>query len=189
MLTLERSAEAGLPHAWVLVGKWSVGCAGNRLPEVPDRWIDHQRECKAFVYTSQPCRPLFSTNAGKYLGTTLSGVIGGVQNAVQESCSGGGATVTLELRRAEPGVEKPVLGERVKVVISDTGAGIAEQDLPHVFDRFHRGDRTRNTPGTGLGLAIVKAVADAHGAGVHIASVPGEGTTVTVDFLVASNVQ
>ena len=66
--------------------------------------------------------------------------------------------------------------------VTDTGEGIPADDLPHVFDRFRRVDpsRTRATGGTGLGLAIVKQIVDAHGGSVQIASVVGEGTTVTV---------
>ncbi|MFC6358812.1 HAMP domain-containing sensor histidine kinase [Luteococcus peritonei] len=47
--------------------------------------------------------------------------------------------------------------------IADQGPGIAEEDLPHVFDRFYRSDRARNTPGTGLGLSIVAHTITAHG--------------------------
>jgi two-component system sensor histidine kinase BaeS len=68
------------------------------------------------------------------------------------------------------------------ITVTDTGEGIPADDLPHVFDRFRRVDpsRTRATGGTGLGLAIVKQIVDAHGGSVAIASVVGEGTTVTV---------
>ncbi|MET0819833.1 MAG: HAMP domain-containing sensor histidine kinase [Aeromicrobium sp.] len=68
------------------------------------------------------------------------------------------------------------------ITVTDTGEGIPADDLPHVFDRFRRVDpsRTRATGGTGLGLAIVKQIVDAHGGDVSIASVVGEGTTVTV---------
>ena len=48
----------------------------------------------------------------------------------------------------------------------DHGPGIAEDDLPHVFDRFYRAPAARGLPGSGLGLAIVKHVADAHGGSV-----------------------
>lgn len=66
--------------------------------------------------------------------------------------------------------------------IEDHGEGIDAEALPHVFDRFYRGDpsRTRNTGGTGLGLAIVKAITERAGGTISIASQLGEGTTVTV---------
>jgi signal transduction histidine kinase len=70
----------------------------------------------------------------------------------------------------------------VELVIEDHGEGIDPEALPHVFDRFYRGDpsRTRNTGGTGLGLAITKAVVERAGGAISITSQPGLGTTVTV---------
>jgi signal transduction histidine kinase len=53
--------------------------------------------------------------------------------------------------------------EWVSVWVEDTGIGIPEDDLPHIFDRFHRGRNTAAYPGSGLGLAVVKAIAGAHG--------------------------
>lgn len=66
--------------------------------------------------------------------------------------------------------------------LEDHGNGIAPDALPHVFERFFRGDpsRTRNTGGTGLGLSICKAVVGGAGGSIHIASQPGHGTVVTV---------
>ena len=52
------------------------------------------------------------------------------------------------------------------MTVRDHGPGIAEDDLPHVFDRFYRAPAARGLPGSGLGLAIVKHVADAHGGSV-----------------------
>jgi signal transduction histidine kinase len=75
-------------------------------------------------------------------------------------------------------------GARVELVIEDDGEGIAAQDLPHVFDRFYRGDpsRSRNTGGTGLGLAICKAIASKGRGTIDIESDLGSGTKVTVRF-------
>jgi signal transduction histidine kinase len=71
---------------------------------------------------------------------------------------------------------------QVELAIEDDGEGIAAQDLPHVFDRFYRGDpsRSRNTGGTGLGLAICKAIASRWQGSIDIASDLGVGTRVTV---------
>jgi heavy metal sensor kinase len=74
------------------------------------------------------------------------------------------------------------------VRISDTGAGIPPESLPHLFDRFYRVDnaRTRNEDespsGNGLGLSIVQWIAQAHGGTVHVESVVGTGTTFEVRF-------
>jgi signal transduction histidine kinase len=72
----------------------------------------------------------------------------------------------------------------VELDIEDDGEGIASQDLPHVFDRFYRGDpsRSRNTGGTGLGLAICKAIVSRSQGTIEIASEPGVGTRVMVRF-------
>ena len=58
----------------------------------------------------------------------------------------------------------------------DHGPGIAEEDLPHVFDRFYRAASARGLPGSGLGLAIVRQVAEAHGGEVTAEPAEGGGT-------------
>ena len=69
--------------------------------------------------------------------------------------------------------------------IQDSGIGIEPEDLPHIFERFYRGDktRTRKQDGFGLGLAIAKWIADAHAAEIHVESAPGQGSVFTVEFL------
>jgi two-component system sensor histidine kinase MprB len=62
------------------------------------------------------------------------------------------------------------------LTVRDHGPGIDPEDLPHVFDRFHRGANARGRPGSGLGLAIVRQVAEAHGGGVALERAPGGGT-------------
>jgi signal transduction histidine kinase len=75
-------------------------------------------------------------------------------------------------------------GTRSELVVEDAGEGIAPEDLPHVFERFYRGDpsRSRNTGGTGLGLAICKAIASRWQGTIEIASDLGIGTKVRVRF-------
>jgi two-component system sensor histidine kinase MprB len=64
------------------------------------------------------------------------------------------------------------------VIVRDHGPGIADADLPHVFDRFYRAPAARGLPGSGLGLAIVRHVADAHGGTVRAERADGGGTLV-----------
>ncbi|WDZ87503.1 SpoIIE family protein phosphatase [Micromonospora cathayae] len=69
-----------------------------------------------------------------------------------------------------------------RLEVTDTGVGIADQELPHVFERFHRvpGVRSRTHEGTGIGLALVRELADMHGGEVGVTSRVGEGSTFTV---------
>jgi two-component system phosphate regulon sensor histidine kinase PhoR len=64
----------------------------------------------------------------------------------------------------------------VTVTVSDTGVGIAPEDLPRVFERFYKADRSRGDPGTGLGLAVVKHTVEAHGGSVTVDSEQGRGS-------------
>ncbi len=88
-----------------------------------------------------------------------------ISNALRHALSPG-------IRVVVSAVETPGL---VQVTVTDDGAGIRAQDLPHVFDRFWRGDRTRSS-GSGLGLAITRELVQAHGGHIWVESNPGEGT-------------
>jgi signal transduction histidine kinase len=66
------------------------------------------------------------------------------------------------------------------LTVSDKGQGIAAEDLPRVFERFYRADKSRSTGGNGLGLAISKAVVEAHGGTIEVASEENVGTTFAV---------
>ena len=65
-----------------------------------------------------------------------------------------------------------------EVTVRDHGPGIAEEDLPHVFDNFYRAPSARGMPGSGLGLAIVRRVAESNGGGVTVERAEGGGTLV-----------
>ena len=73
-------------------------------------------------------------------------------------------------------------GSRVRIDVHDDGPGIPAADLPHVFERFYRGEKTRarEEGGSGLGLSIVQGLARSNGGEVAINSAEGAGTTVTV---------
>jgi two-component system sensor histidine kinase MprB len=66
--------------------------------------------------------------------------------------------------------------------VRDNGPGFADEDLPHVFERFYRADSARGLPGSGLGLAIVRQAAEAHGGSVEAANAPDGGALLRVSF-------
>ncbi len=69
---------------------------------------------------------------------------------------------------------------QAELQVRDTGIGIDDADLPHIFDRLYRGDRSRSQPGLGLGLSFVKAICEAHGGTVRVESSPSQGATFTL---------
>ncbi|WP_338053049.1 HAMP domain-containing sensor histidine kinase [Pseudonocardia broussonetiae] len=93
-----------------------------------------------------------------------------LDNAVKWSPPGG--TVTVAMRQLD--------GWSVLLEVTDQGPGIADEDLPRVFDRFYRADRARTMPGSGLGLAIVRQVAVRHGGAVWAGRGPDGGAQLTL---------
>ncbi len=75
-------------------------------------------------------------------------------------------------------------GEHLKVKVVDTGVGIREEDLTHIFERFYRvkNNDPRTIHGTGLGLAIVRSIVEVHQGSIDVESIPGAGTTFTVQL-------
>jgi len=96
-----------------------------------------------------------------------------VANAIKYTQGGGEVEVNVREGRGTAVLE-----------VSDNGAGISAQALPHVFERFYRADkaRSRNSGGAGLGLAIVKAICTAHGAEIKVSSEEGQGSRFTVEL-------
>jgi len=92
-----------------------------------------------------------------------------IDNAVKYTSSGG--RVDVEVRKGSEGAQ---------LVVRDTGPGIPGDELPRIFDRLFRGDRSRAERGLGLGLSLVKAVVEAHGGTVKVDSEPGRGAAFTV---------
>lgn len=94
-----------------------------------------------------------------------------LDNAIKYSEPGG--RVVLSARRN---------GSHVEVSVADSGPGIAREELPHIFDRFFRLDRSRSTQGSGLGLPLALAFVRAHGGDIAVTSTPGKGSTFTVSL-------
>ena len=91
-----------------------------------------------------------------------------LENAVVNTPEGGAVTASVTLE-----------AETVSVSVTDTGPGIAPEDLERVFDRFYRVDpsRARATGGAGLGLTIARQLVEAHGGSIRVESEPGKGAT------------
>lgn len=100
----------------------------------------------------------------RQVGRVLNNLVG---NALRHTPAGG--QVTVDARTS---------GDAVRVVVRDTGEGIPADDLPHIFERFYRSEKSRSrvTGGAGLGLAIAKGIVDAHGGRMEVSSTAGRGT-------------
>jgi signal transduction histidine kinase len=94
-----------------------------------------------------------------------------IDNAIKYTAAGGQVKITVG-RVESKGVFE----------IADTGIGVSPEDLPRVWDRLYRGDRSRTERGLGLGLSLVKAIVEAHGGEVTLSSEVGAGSTFEVRF-------
>jgi signal transduction histidine kinase len=94
-----------------------------------------------------------------------------LENALKFTPQGG--SISLELEHS---------ANQARLTVNDTGIGIPPEDLPHLFERFHRGRNASEYAGNGLGLAIVKAIVSTHGGNVSVQSEPGQGTQVHVSI-------
>ncbi|HSK85202.1 MAG TPA: ATP-binding protein [Rubrobacter sp.] len=92
-----------------------------------------------------------------------------LDNAVKYTPEGGRVTMNIVEEDGSVGVE-----------VSDTGIGIPEDQIPHVFERFYRAEEARSTEGLGLGLSIARQIAEDHGGSIEVRSKPGEGSTFII---------
>ncbi len=121
--------------------------------------------------TPTPCQ-----GNGEQLGQVVTNL---VSNAISYNRPGGSVRVMV-------GAESNV----ACLTVTDTGQGIAPEDLPHIFERFYRADPARVSVAgcSGLGLAITRAIVDAHDGTIEVASEPGQGSTFTVRLAQSSGV-
>jgi heavy metal sensor kinase len=97
-----------------------------------------------------------------------------LENAVRYNPDGGSVEMSVACANGGP----------ARITVEDHGPGIPADELPHIFERFYRGDPSRNraTGGFGLGLAIAKALVEAYGGSITAESTPGKGTRMTIEL-------
>lgn len=123
----------------------------------------------ALSLDAQPGVPLVMADPDRVfqvLGNLLS-------NALRYTPRGGRITVRVAVQEGQ-----------AHLAVADTGPGIPTEDMPHIFERFYRADRSRSrsTGGSGLGLSIVKQLVEAMGGHISVESAPGQGTTFRCSF-------
>jgi two-component system OmpR family sensor kinase/two-component system sensor histidine kinase BaeS len=97
-----------------------------------------------------------------------------ISNALRHTPNDGTISITAEL---------PITNHALRITIKDTGEGIASEDLPFIFDRFWRGDKSRTGRiNSGLGLAIAKQLIEAHDGEIKVESEVGKGTTFVIEL-------
>ena len=134
-------------------------------PQARERGVSLELQAQPYL----PDLSVDSDRMAQVLGNLLS-------NAIQYTPDDGRIVAAAEAR-----------SDSVRLTIRDSGPGIAPEDLPHIFDRFYRGDksRRRDQGGSGLGLAIARSIVEAHDGRIWAESAPGEGATLVVSLPVA----
>jgi two-component system, OmpR family, sensor histidine kinase CiaH len=101
-----------------------------------------------------------------------------LDNALRHTCPG--TAIDISVERA---------GSEARVVVRDHGEGVSATDMPRVFDRFYRGEKSRSRTygGAGLGLAIARGIVDGHGGRISVANAAGGGAEFTVALPLAGD--
>ncbi len=158
-----------------------IGKSDAQMLDFKPQALNLRRLCEALA---QEIRSQFSTSScnfemrwdsaaaeeGLYDEKLIRHVVGNLlSNAFKYSPQGGQVRLQVQARE-----------NRKAIVISDQGIGIPAQELPHLFESFHRASNVGEIQGTGLGLSIVKKSVEVHGGSISVQSSPGQGTTFTV---------
>ncbi|MEM5786576.1 MAG: ATP-binding protein, partial [Syntrophobacteraceae bacterium] len=101
-----------------------------------------------------------------------------VDNALKYTPSGGNIRLVMEPDAA---------GQEVIITVADSGIGVSDKDLPHIFERYYRSDKSRSGTGFGLGLPLVRGIVLSHGGSVTVASKPAQGSSFKVFLPVNHN--
>ena len=154
LLTLTRGDE----DAPLAVGRHDLGEIANEAVETAR---DNTNGRLSVEYVPPDQRIMATFDRGRIL--QVASIL--LDNAVKYTPEGG--TVTVGVRER---------GDRVELEVADTGVGIREDELPLIFERFHRADAARAEDGTGLGLSIARQIAEAHGGTIKATSKVGVGS-------------
>ena len=141
--------------------------AGELITQAIELYHDVADDKAIQLATSIPPELTFSADRNRML-QVLTNLL---DNAIKYTASGG--QVTLTATRDD---------QHIVLIVTDTGVGIPPDDLPHIWDRLYRGDKSRSQRGLGLGLSFVKAIVHAHHGSVQVSSTPGSGSTFTLSF-------
>jgi signal transduction histidine kinase len=170
---MRRLAADLLDMAQMDAGRFSVAAEPVRVGVLLHGALEVNRpiaEQKGVTLAVSPFPTLATQADAQRVHQVFANLIG---NAVRFTPRGG--TITLSAEKD---------GDQVRFSVTDTGAGIAPENLPCVFERFWRGDRARGC--AGLGLAISRAIVEAHGGTIRVASQVGQGTTFTFTLPLAA---
>jgi two-component system, OmpR family, sensor kinase len=144
------------------VGRYDLGAVGKEATETARDAVDGKVSVD-FVPIEHEVTATFNRERVLQVASIL------LDNAIKYTPDGGSVTVRVE---EEDG--------GVALAVSDTGVGIAEDQLPLIFERFHRADPSRSEGGAGLGLSIARQIAESHGGQIRAESTPGTGSTFTL---------
>jgi signal transduction histidine kinase len=162
LLTLAASKSIGVDQPLELVHLQPL------VTKVIESFKDEAAGKKVAVNFTASRKKIMVEAVERELNTVLRNLLG---NAIKYTPEGG--SVLVEISQEQP---------RVRIAVVDTGIGIPEEDLPHIFEEFFRAKNAHHSgiPGTGLGMSIVKQFVERMGGQVGVASVLGKGTTFTV---------
>ncbi len=173
-LALAEAGQLAIERRPVDVGELVKRVAAAVEPAAADKGVT----LAASVASNLPSVPADADRLSQVLHNLLA-------NALRYTPAGGQISVAVELMRPE---EQGSSGESLPsrspadllVSVADTGPGIPAEDLPYVFDRFYRADRSRSRAGggSGLGLTIARSIVEAHGGRIWAESQPGQGTRI-----------
>jgi signal transduction histidine kinase len=181
LLSLAEAGQLKLERSETNLGALIRSVVDRLRPQAQAKGVALETELPASL-------PILSIDADR-----ISQVIGNlVSNALRYTPAGGAVSVQCSVNSDQLTVnskqwsvsseqiadDKLITDHWLLITVTDTGSGIAPEDLPHVFDRFYRADRSRNraTGGSGIGLAIVKQLVEAHGGRVWAESELGKGS-------------